>query len=154
MTGGAAAGAVRDRRDLYSMLGVAPDATTEEIAAAFRARAKEMHPDRTPGDEAAAEDFKALSRAYATLRAPRSRAAYDARRFAASTSTRTPNRTSTSAADVEPRTPILSTIAHRARAESRASSSGSRSLPCSSRSRPAPTPWAATSPCGWSSPSS
>jgi hypothetical protein len=67
-------------RDLYALLGVRPEASTDEIAAAFRERAKALHPDAAPGDPDAAEEFKTLSRAYATLRSPRSRAAYDARR--------------------------------------------------------------------------
>lgn len=69
-------------RDLYALLGVAPDASTEEIAAAFRERAKEMHPDRAPHDPVVAEQFKELSRAYATLVRPDSRRRYDARRAA------------------------------------------------------------------------
>lgn len=68
-------------RDLYALLGVAPDASTEQIAAAFRVRAKEMHPDRAR-DPVVAEQFKELSRAYATLVRPESRASYDARRAA------------------------------------------------------------------------
>jgi hypothetical protein len=79
-------GVVRER-DLYALLGVAPDATTEEIGAAFRARAKELHPDRT-SDPEATEDFKELSRAYVTLTRPRSRAAYDARLTSAATRAR------------------------------------------------------------------
>jgi hypothetical protein len=71
--------AVRER-DLYALLGVAPGATTDEITAAFRAKAKELHPDRAPRDGDADERFKELSRAYSTLTRPRSRAAYDARR--------------------------------------------------------------------------
>jgi len=71
---------VHRTRDLYALLGVDAGATTGEITAAFRARAKEMHPDRAPEDPRTAEEFKELSRAYATLRRPRSRAAYDARR--------------------------------------------------------------------------
>lgn len=91
-------GGVRER-DLYLLLGVEPGATTEEIAAAFRAKAKELHPDRT-GDDAANEQFKALSRAYSTLTRPRTRAAYDARR---SPSTPPP------AAPPQPRREILGT---------------------------------------------
>ena len=81
VTAGAPAGVAPDR-DLYALLGVAPDATTEQITAAFRALAKQLHPDRAPVDDEADERFKALSRAYTTLTRPRSRAAYDARRAA------------------------------------------------------------------------
>jgi hypothetical protein len=67
------------RGDLYDLLGVAPDASDAEIGAAFRAHAKALHPDRNPGDDDAAEQFKALTLAYQTLIRPRSRAAYDRR---------------------------------------------------------------------------
>jgi hypothetical protein len=67
------------RGDLYELLGVSPKASTEEIAAAFRAHAKALHPDRNPGDADAAERFKELTLAYQTLIRPRSRAAYDRR---------------------------------------------------------------------------
>jgi hypothetical protein len=67
------------RDDLYRVLGVTPAATSDEIAAAFRAHAKALHPDRNPGDPVAAERFKDLTLAYQTLIRPRARAAYDER---------------------------------------------------------------------------
>ncbi len=71
------------RGDLYTVLGVTPAASTDEIAAAFRSHAKALHPDRNPGDPIAAERFKDLTLAYQTLVRPRSRAAYDRRHRAA-----------------------------------------------------------------------
>lgn len=67
------------RDDLYRVLGVSRAASSDEIAAAFRARAKALHPDRNPGDHSAAERFKDLTLAYQTLIRPSSRAAYDRR---------------------------------------------------------------------------
>jgi DnaJ-like protein len=67
------------RGDLYTVLGVTPAATTDEITAAFRTHAKALHPDRNPGDPVAAERFKDLTLAYQTLVRPRTRAAYDRR---------------------------------------------------------------------------
>jgi len=66
--------------DLYATLGVAPTATTAEITAAFRAQAKDSHPDRHGGDPQIADHFKALTNAYAVLIRPATRAAYDRRR--------------------------------------------------------------------------
>jgi hypothetical protein len=63
--------------DHYARLGVAPSASAEEIASAFRDRAKELHPDLWPGDARAAEGFKALTEAYDVLSRPERRAAYD-----------------------------------------------------------------------------
>jgi len=64
------------------MLGVEPGATTEAIAVAFREHAKQLHPDRHPGDVAVAERFKSLTHAYNVLIRPESRDAYDRRRAA------------------------------------------------------------------------
>lgn len=60
--------------DLYGLLGVERSALPNEIAAAFRARAKELHPDRLDGD---VERFKELSRAYGVLSDPARRRRYD-----------------------------------------------------------------------------
>jgi hypothetical protein len=65
-------------RDLYEELGVAPDATREEIAAAYRARAKALHPDTRPIDADAAERFARVGVAYQVLSNPARRARYDA----------------------------------------------------------------------------
>ncbi|HEX5059011.1 MAG TPA: DnaJ C-terminal domain-containing protein [Kofleriaceae bacterium] len=51
--------------DVYRVLGVSPDADAETVKAAYRAIAHENHPDRRPGDAAAAAKFQAASHAYA-----------------------------------------------------------------------------------------
>jgi hypothetical protein len=62
---------------LYEELGVAHDATREEIAAAYRARAKELHPDTQPAEMDAAERFTRVGVAYRVLSDPAERARYD-----------------------------------------------------------------------------
>jgi hypothetical protein len=47
----------------YGLLGIERNASTDEVRGAYRALAKELHPDRPGGD---AEAFKALSKAYAS----------------------------------------------------------------------------------------
>jgi hypothetical protein len=68
--------------DPYRELGVPADATRDEIAAAYRARAKELHPDARPQDPAASERFKRVSAAYRFLSDPAARSRYDADRRA------------------------------------------------------------------------
>ncbi|MFY7925537.1 MAG: J domain-containing protein [Aquidulcibacter sp.] len=60
--------------DLYSILGVAKDATRDAIRKAFRAKAKTAHPD-TGGS---AEEFRAIELAHRVLSDDRKRAEYDA----------------------------------------------------------------------------
>ena len=62
--------------DYYELLGVARTASADEIKRAYRQRAMELHPDTNP-DAGAAEEFKALSRAYQVLSDPDQRARYD-----------------------------------------------------------------------------
>ena len=63
--------------DLYEELGVARDASRDEIAAAYRARAKELHPDMRPVDADAADRFARVGTAYRVLSDPDGRARYD-----------------------------------------------------------------------------
>jgi hypothetical protein len=62
--------------DYYAELGVSPTATRDEIAAAFRARARVLHPDAAPDDPAAEAEFPRAATAYRILTGPR-RDAYD-----------------------------------------------------------------------------
>ena len=71
--------------DLYEELGVAHDATREEIAAAYRARAKELHPDTRPVDASATDRFARVGAAYRVLSDPDERARYDRSRLMAPT---------------------------------------------------------------------
>lgn len=64
-------------RDLYQELGVAKGADHEALRKAFRKKAKDLHPDRNPGDKKAEEAFKRLSGAFDILSDPDKRARYD-----------------------------------------------------------------------------
>jgi molecular chaperone DnaJ len=64
-------------RDLYEVLGVARDASQDDIKKAYRKLARKYHPDANPGDEKAEEQFKEISAAYGTLSDPEKRQAYD-----------------------------------------------------------------------------
>lgn len=65
------------QKDYYETLGVSRDADAAEIKRAFRAKAKECHPDIHPGDAAAEVQFKAINEAYEVLKDEQKRAAYD-----------------------------------------------------------------------------
>jgi formylglycine-generating enzyme required for sulfatase activity/curved DNA-binding protein CbpA len=65
-------------RDFYTILGVPRRASDIEIRRAFRALAKEHHPDsRQVESDAPEHDFRLITEAYETLKDPARRAAYD-----------------------------------------------------------------------------
>ncbi|WP_167737319.1 J domain-containing protein [Sphingomonas parva] len=66
-------------RSLYNILNVSPDAEPVVIEAAYRALMKKYHPDQGGGDHAA--DAAEINAAFATLREPERRAAYDRREW-------------------------------------------------------------------------
>lgn len=63
--------------DLYEVLGVERDASKSEIKNAYRALAKQYHPDLNPGDDEAEETFKKISAAYDILGDEDKRRTYD-----------------------------------------------------------------------------
>lgn len=65
------------KRDYYEVLGVAREASADEIKKAFRKLAMQCHPDRNPDDPQAEERFKELNEAYAVLGDEDKRARYD-----------------------------------------------------------------------------
>ena len=64
-------------KDPYAVLGVAENATADEIKKAYRKLARQFHPDRNPGDAAAEERFKEVQGAYDLLSDPEKRKQYD-----------------------------------------------------------------------------
>jgi molecular chaperone DnaJ len=63
--------------DLYALLEVSRNATTEEIKKAYRRLARSLHPDANPDNPAAEAQFKEVAQAYEILSDPEKRARYD-----------------------------------------------------------------------------
>ena len=64
-------------KDYYKSLGVAKDADPTTIKKAYRKLARELHPDKNPGDAKAEARFKEVSEAYDVISDPQKRKEYD-----------------------------------------------------------------------------
>lgn len=65
------------KRDYYEALGVARNATEDDLKKNYRKLAFQYHPDRNPGDREAEEKFREASEAYEVLRDTEKRSLYD-----------------------------------------------------------------------------
>ncbi|MFL4987062.1 MAG: DnaJ domain-containing protein, partial [Microvirga sp.] len=64
-------------KDYYAALGVPQDADASAIKKAYRQLARDLHPDKNPGNTEAANRFKEVSEAYDVLSDPKRRGEYD-----------------------------------------------------------------------------
>ena len=65
------------QQDYYEVLGVAPDASLEEIKRAYHKLAFQCHPDRNSESEEAHEEMERINEAFAVLSEPFKRREYD-----------------------------------------------------------------------------
>lgn len=65
------------KRDYYDVLGVAKNASVDEIKKAYRKLAIKYHPDKNPNDKAAEDKFKEAAEAYEVLSSPEKKQRYD-----------------------------------------------------------------------------
>src|SRR3954452_21110396 len=64
-------------KDYYAALGVAKDADAATIKKAYRKLARDLHPDKNPGDAESEARFKEVSEAYDVLSDTKKRQEYD-----------------------------------------------------------------------------
>ena len=76
----------------YEVLGVKPDASADDIRKAYRALAKQHHPDLNPGNAQAEQRFKEVTAAYELLSDPDKRARFDRGEIDASGAEQAPRR--------------------------------------------------------------
>lgn len=65
------------KRDLYEVLEITREASTDEIKRAYRQMALKFHPDRNPGDKEAERRFREAAEAYDVLSDDQKRQRYD-----------------------------------------------------------------------------
>lgn len=65
------------KRDYYEVLGVTRGASADEIKKAYRAKAKQLHPDRNKDCKVSEAAFKEVNEAYDCLKDDQKKAAYD-----------------------------------------------------------------------------
>ena len=65
------------KQDYYATLGVAREASNDDLKKAYRKLAMQFHPDRNPGDKQAEAKFKEVNEAYDVLKDEQKRGAYD-----------------------------------------------------------------------------
>jgi molecular chaperone DnaJ len=70
------------KKDYYQVLGVEKNASDTDLKKAYRRLAMRYHPDKNPNDKNAEGKFKEAQEAYAVLKDPKKRTAYDQFGFA------------------------------------------------------------------------
>src|ERR1700692_1198916 len=65
------------KQDFYATLGVAKNASADDLKKAYRKFAKQFHPDRNTGDKQSETRFKEVNEAYDVQKDDQKRGAYD-----------------------------------------------------------------------------